>query len=77
MLNRRTPSPPQRGQADQVHCGAGRRQDTPFPRHTTQEERGWTAWMSLSTGSPRTRTGISTLSTIIHPREERCGEMSP
>ena len=23
----------------QVHCGAGTRQDTPVPRHTTQEER--------------------------------------
>ena len=30
------------GQADhQVHCGAGRRWDTPVPQHVTQKERGW------------------------------------
>ena len=47
-LNRRTPTPSQRGQADhQVHCGAGRGWDTPVPRHATQEERGWRLDVSI------------------------------
>ena len=39
-LNRGTHLPSQRGQADhQVHCGAGRRWSTPFPRHTLLRKR--------------------------------------
>ena len=69
QINWGTPSPSQRGQADhQVHCGAGRRWGTLFPRHTTQEILKEDGSLDVSVyRSPHTQTGISTSSPIIRP----------
>ena len=68
----------QRGQANhQVHCGAGRRWDTPVPRHAIQKERGWQP-RHLNLQEAHTHGLVYPLQLpSSDPREERCGEMSP
>ena len=77
----------------QVHCGPGRRRDTPVPRHATQKERGWQPRrLYLQEAHARgsvsplrvvscpdfNRFGLGTIVTWSpDPRKERCGEMSP
>ena len=77
-LNRETPSPSQRGQANhQVHGGAGRRRDTPFPWHTTQEKRGWQPGCLCLQEAHAYRPVSPLRVPSSDPREERSGEMSP
>ena len=75
---RASSTPSQWGQADhQVHCGAGRRQNTPVSRHATQKERGWQP-RRLYLQEAHAHGLLSPLWVpSSDPREERCGEMSP
>ena len=66
------------GQADhQVHGGAGRRRDTPFPRHATQEKKRWQPGCLCLQEAHAYRPVSPLRVPSSDPHEERSGEMSP
>ena len=66
------------GQADHhVHGGTGRRRGTPFPRHATQEKRGWQPGCLCLQEAHAYRPVSPLRVPSSDPREERSGEMSP